>query len=160
MPDIDITALKNTSHDKWMKPDYEPGLVTVIIPTYNRADFIVEAIESVFKQYYRPIQLIVVDDGSTDDTRTIIRNWIESKVSDNEFVINYIYQENKGAPAARNLGLIHSNGEFIQFLDSDCLLLPKKISTQVRMLRKSDVDFCYCMTNWVDADGNKQKRAA
>lgn len=152
MSNIDITEFeRRTSHGRWMKADYESGLVTVIIPTYNRAGFVVEAMESVFRQDYRPIELIVVDDGSTDDTRTIIRSWIEAKASDNEFGVNYIYQESKGASAARNLGLIHSNGEFIQFLDSDCQIFPLKLTIQVEILsRRIALSHCYCKTEFIE----------
>lgn len=62
-----------TCHGRWMSPEYEPGLVSVIVPTFNRAHLIVETLDSVFAQTYRPIELLIVDDGSTDETAGLVR---------------------------------------------------------------------------------------
>ena len=80
--------------------------------------------DSVYKQTYRPIEIIVVDDGSTDNTCQVINEWGSKYAEDNGFRLQYFFQENAGAPVARNLGMIESQGEFIQFLDSDDLLHP------------------------------------
>lgn len=139
-----------------MKAGYKPDLVTVIIPTYNRSSFVVEAMESVFRQDYRPIELIVVDDGSKDNTEQVIHKWIETNADDNELQANYFRQEHKGAPAARNLGLIESNGEFIQFLDSDCELLPEKIAVQFQTLNsRYSISHCYCVTEFINSEGER-----
>lgn len=128
-----------TYHKRWMSEKFEPGLVSVIIPTYNRADSVCETLDSVFRQTYRPIEVVVVNDGSTDNTKEVIEQWHKDRVRDEQFRLRYFYQCNQGAPAARNLGLIESHGEFIQFLDSDDLLMPSKISAQSNMFsdRKS-----------------------
>lgn len=123
-----------TRYGKWMSKEYVPGLVSVIIPTYNRAHFLVEAMESVLGQTYRPIELIVVDDGSTDNTREVVEEWNQKRPRNNAFELRYFYQESNGAPAARNLGLIESQGEYIQNLDSDDLLSPWKLSCQIPVL--------------------------
>jgi glycosyltransferase involved in cell wall biosynthesis len=109
------------------------GLVSVIIPTYNRARWLVEAMASVYAQRYRPIELLVVDDGSTDNTKDFVEQWQKQCAHDAGFSIRYMYQQNAGGGAARNLGLTESHGEFIQFLDSDDVLAPSKISEQVRV---------------------------
>lgn len=96
--------------------------VSVIIPTYNRAAFLEEAIESVLSQDYKDFELIVVDDGSTDETRDIVGRHSESVV--------YLYQDNKGVSCARNTGIRNSFGEYIAFLDSDDKWLPKKLYSQ------------------------------
>ena len=88
-------------------------LISVIIPTYNQAQFIEEAVESVLGQSYRNLEIIVVDDGSTDNTKDILRSYIEKKK------IHYFYQENSGVSSARNMGVRVSHGEYISFLDSD-----------------------------------------
>lgn len=104
-------------------------LVSVIIPTFNRANLLNEAIESVNNQTYRPIECIVVDDGSTGDTRNIVNELI--KRNSVSFMIKYIYQPNSGSQVARNTGTAAASGEFIQYLDSDDLLYPHKIKNQV-----------------------------
>jgi glycosyltransferase involved in cell wall biosynthesis len=98
-------------------------LVSVIIPTYNRGWTIKEAIESVFVQDTGDYELIVVDDGSTDNTPDILRSYGED--------ITVIRQSNKGVSAARNTGIAASSGQLLAFLDSDDLWLPGKLSRQV-----------------------------
>ncbi len=135
---LDKSLWPATCHGRWMSEDYEPGLVSVIVPTYNRERFLVEAMDSVWAQTYRPVELIVVDDGSTDNTPRVVEEWGCKCAGDEAFELRYSQQENKGAPAARNLGLIESRGEYIQYLDSDDLLLPGKLAVAVESLRRHD----------------------
>ena len=95
-------------------------MISVIIPTYNRAEFLKEAVQSVLEQDYfhdrntdKRFEIIVVDDGSTDSTGTVVRSINHD--------IRYVYQENRGVSAARNVGLQHGKGDFIAYLDSDDL---------------------------------------
>ena len=104
-------------------------LVSVIIPTYNRNVYICDAIDSVLTQTYKNIEVVVVDDGSTDNTRDILFRY-GSK-------INCIFQENAGPSAARNNGIRQSNGELIAFLDSDDVWLPEKLYHQVKLIEQS-----------------------
>ena len=85
-------------------------LVTVVIPTYNRANIIINTIKSVLSQTYQNFEILVIDDGSTDNTKEVVLG-----ISDNR--IKYFYQENAGAQAARNAGLRNAKGKFISFLD-------------------------------------------
>ena len=85
-----------------------PPRVSVIIPSYNRADFLMEALESVFHQTWKNFEVIVIDDGSTDDTATRIEPWLSR--------IRFLSQPNSGVAAARNLGIRYAGGEFICFL--------------------------------------------
>jgi|SRR6267378_4283950 len=103
------------------------GLVSVIIPTYNRAQLCKEAVESALSQTYHDIEVIVVDDGSTDSTREVVSH-LDSRV-------RYLSQKNSGVSAARNLGMQSARGEFIAFLDSDDTWLPWKLQLQVNVLR-------------------------
>lgn len=119
----------------WLKGFFHSGMVSVIIPTYNRAGLISDAINSVHIQNYRPIECIIVDDGSSDDTKEVVSVLYDTYV-DNDFHIKYFYQNNQGACAARNYGTINSKGEFIQYLDSDDVLFSNKISDQVAFLLK------------------------
>lgn len=90
--------------------------VSVIIATYNRAHLLKETIESVLKQTFRDFELIVVDDGSTDDTREMLKPYSDR--------LRFFHQENRGASAARNLGILHARGHWIAFQDSDDLWTP------------------------------------
>ncbi len=100
-----------------------PPRVSVIIPSYNRAALLVEALESVFSQTWKDFEVIVVDDGSTDDTATRITPWLNR--------IRFLSQPNRGVAAARNYGIGLATGEFICFLDSDDLWTPVKLEQQV-----------------------------
>jgi cellulose synthase/poly-beta-1,6-N-acetylglucosamine synthase-like glycosyltransferase len=104
-----------------------PNLVSVIIPCYNHAHFLEQAIESVRAQSYSDFEIIVVDDGSTDNTTEVVRR--HSRV-------RYVYQENAGLSSARNTGLWHSHGEFLVFLDADDRLLRNALETGVSCMRK------------------------
>lgn len=118
----------------WLDPSCVRTLVSVIIPTFNRSAVISEAIGSIIAQQYRPIELIIVDDGSTDETAGIIEKIRDTCADDESMHLQYIRQENAGAAVARNHGLRQCRGEFIQFLDSDDLLEPEKLARQVAML--------------------------
>ena len=104
-------------------------LVSVIIPTYNCASYVVTAIKSVLFQSYEKSEIIIIDDGSTDETREVIRPYMKDIV--------YIYQENRGLPAARNRGLQEATGEFIAFLDADDLWLKDKLAIQLQVFESS-----------------------
>ena len=104
-------------------------IVSVIIPTYNRYNFIKEALNSVFSQTYKKLEVIVVDDGSTDETEKITGEFPE--------IIYLSHKKNMGVAAARNTGIKASSGEFITFLDSDDLWLPEKIEKQVDFFKKN-----------------------
>lgn len=114
--------------------DYEPGLVSIVIPVYNRECLIVEALGSVRAQTYRPIETVVVDDGSTDDTVGVCRQIANSWRTEPGIELRVLEQSHKGACAARNLGLRESRGEFIQFLDSDDLLIPDSIERRLQSM--------------------------
>ena len=86
-------------------------LISVIIPTYTREKFVTKAIDSVLKQSFRDYEIIVIDDGSTDNTREILKAYANK--------IKYIYQENSGVSSARNVGIQAARGLWISFLDSD-----------------------------------------
>src|SRR4051794_15933358 len=100
-------------------------LVSVIVPCFNHGNYLHKAIESVLKQTYRNIEIVVIDDGSTDNTRF---------VTDGYPGVVYIYQDNKGLPAARNSGIKNSKGDYLLFLDADDWLYPKGIESNVNYL--------------------------
>lgn len=101
--------------------------VSVVIPTYNRAQFIASAIESVLTQTFGDFELIVVDDGSTDRTSEIV-----TSISDPRLV--FVRQDNAGRSTARNRALALAKGAYIAFLDSDDLYLPGKLALQIQYM--------------------------
>lgn len=107
------------------------GLVSTIIPVYNRAALLREAVASVLAQSYRPIEIIIVDDGSTDDTPVVA----EALAREHPGEVWVISQENGGPGLAREAGRLVARGEYIQYLDSDDVLLPTKFELQVQGLK-------------------------
>jgi glycosyltransferase involved in cell wall biosynthesis len=126
-----------------MQSVHPDQLVSVIIPTHNRAALLASALESVARQTYRPIEVIVVDDGSTDDTAKIVHQWHADFVDDEGLTVISIRQEQAGACAARNRGVSASRGEFVQFLDSDDLLHSRRLERVVQVMESSACDFVY-----------------
>lgn len=108
------------------------GLVSIVIPTHNRSDLIVETINSLLEQTYKNIELIIVDDHSTDGTKERISKYVEEY----DF-IHYYNNLKKGACAARNIGISKSKGEYIQFLDDDDLVHKEFIEKRVEVLNKN-----------------------
>ncbi len=117
----------------------EKPLVSIIIPCYNYAHFLPEAIDSIINQKYTNWECIIVDDGSTDNTKDVVHRYmgINSK-------IKYIYQENKGLPKARNKGIVNCKGKYVQLLDADDFLLTDKIRIQIDTFMKyPSIDIVY-----------------
>ncbi len=111
--------------------------VSVIIPVYNGEKYIKQTLFSVFEQTFKDFEVILVDDGSQDKTKEILKKYNKK--------IRYIYQENKGTAAARNTGIKAAKGEYIAFLDQDDLWLPQKLEEQVRILdKKPKVGLVFC----------------
>lgn len=110
-------------------------LVSVVIPCYNAAAFLQETMDSVWRQTYPALEVILVDDGSTDSTRALIESWSGR--------VTAIHGPNRGAAAARNTGTRAAHGEFIQYLDSDDLLEPHAIASRVEALTQSGASVAY-----------------
>ena len=146
-----------SGYNEWINDTGEPNLVSVIIPTYNRAGLIVETLDSVKEQQYRPIEIIVIDDGSEDNTGTVVKDWAEL-LNDDKLTVAYHRQKNQGVASARNRGIKESQGTYIQLLDSDDKLHPKKISSQVQLLKSHvQTEYTYCLTDYFGGEGSLQK---
>jgi len=110
------------------KPTTESSLVSVIITCYNHGHYLARAIESLLSQNHKEIEIIIIDDGSTDNTKSIAQNYPH---------IKYIYQSNQGLSAARNRGVANSSGAYLVFLDADDWLLTDALSTNLRYLKQN-----------------------
>lgn len=119
--------------------------VSVIIPCYNGEKYISRSIQSVYEQDYDNIELVVVDDGSTDNSKHIIISWQDS-FSQKGYELKYIYQNNKGLGGAINTGLKHITGEYLSILDADDEYLPHCISSRVEYLERN-MDIAIVRTN-------------
>src|SRR5690606_6866496 len=127
-------------------------LVSIIIPTYNRAHLIGETLDSVLAQTYQNWECIVVDDGSTDATDKMMAEYM---AKDARFQYHHRPKDRlSGGNAARNYGFEVSKGEYIQWFDSDDLMLPEKLAIKVNSIEKNDVDFVISKTKYF----NKEKK--
>jgi glycosyltransferase involved in cell wall biosynthesis len=125
--------------------------VSVILPTYNRARFLDEAFAAIVAQTWQDWELIVVDDGSNDETRAVVERW-RPRFS-NPFT--YVWRENGGAYAARNTGLDHATGEFMAFFDSDDLWLPHHLERCVNaFVANPELDWIFAACRSIDASGS------
>jgi glycosyltransferase involved in cell wall biosynthesis len=122
------------------------GKVSVIIPTYNHAQFLSAAIQSVLSQTYQNFEIIVVDDGSTDNTKEVVGEFGS--------LVRFIWQENQGLSAARNTGLRLAQGEYIGFLDADDIWLPEFLHKQLLLFKAAEIGATYCGSRFVDVRGN------
>ena len=120
--------------------------ISVVIPTYNRANYLAQAIDSVLAQTCGPVEIVVVDDGSTDDTRAVVRGYGER--------VRYVYTQNGGVAHARNVGTCLSRGEYVTYLDSDDVLYPYMLELESGVLdRYPEVGLVYAEMSAFDDDG-------
>ncbi len=130
---------------------FEKNLVSTVVPAYNRACMMHEAVMSVLAQTWRPIEVIIVDDGSTDDTLSAA----QALVTAHPEMVRVISIDNSGPGPAREAGRQLARGEFIQYLDSDDRLLPEKFARQIGALRdRPDCGIAYGGTRLIDAKGH------
>jgi len=128
-----------------------PNLVSTIIPVHNRPSMVKSAVESVLNQTYRPIEIILVDDGSTDETSVVCKDLVRQHPE----IIHFEAQPNLGPGPAREKGRGIAQGEFIQYLDSDDVLFPNKFADQVKVLKENPLcEVAYGITRLVDLEGN------
>lgn len=137
-----------------------PGLVSVIIPTYNRPDYLREAVESVFAQTYPFIEILIIDDGSSEGgalTKSALKLYLSAEsASPQQPKVTYLYQKNCGLVSAVNRGLGLAQGEYIQRLDDDDRLLPEKISRSVEVFQScSEVGLVATGYHYINAVGKR-----
>ena len=132
--------------------------ITVVIPTYNRAHLLIRTVESALAQTRSPDEIIVVDDGSTDDTAAVLRAFIDAKPPHSPEIRHFV-QQRKGPSAARNRGIAEARGEWIAFLDSDDLWHPEKLERQFNAIDGFQGRFgaCYTEVRFVNNPSIKMK---
>ncbi len=129
----------------------EIAKVSVIIPTHNRAEFLPSAITSVLNQTFQDFEIIIVDDGSKDNTQEVVLNFNDKR-------IKYIRNEvNKGEAGSRNVGILNSNAGYIAFLDDDDEWLPDKLRLQVDLLENNPSIVGVVYTGYVEVDRSNNK---
>ncbi|MYL26818.1 MULTISPECIES: glycosyltransferase [Halomonadaceae] len=127
-------------------------LVSIVTPTFNRADYLREAIDSVSAQTYANFEHLIVDDGSTDDTAGVVASYGDER-------LRYFRQENQGQSVARNVGIENSRGEFICFLDSDNAWVPDKLRQQLEAFESHpEAGVVYGDIISIDAEGSEFSR--
>lgn len=127
------------------------GMCSIIIPVYNREDLIEATLDSCLNQDYENIELVIVDDGSKDNSLAVCKEYAKKN---SQFNIKVISQNNSGACSARNEGMKNAFGEYIMFLDSDDYISSKKLSLQIQQIVTDNADFCICDYSIVDLNGN------
>jgi len=115
--------------------------ISVIIPSFNRRELLERALNSVYQQTLSADEVIVIDDGSDDETRAFIQEFFPQ--------VDYIYQENQGVSVARNTGINQAQGQWLAFLDSDDEWLPEKLATQMQALKESQHLVCHTEEIWI-----------
>ncbi len=140
----------DTSRNRGIVFQYPPteGLVSVIIPTFNRENSIVRSVESVLKQTYKNLEVIVVDDGSSDGTLSCLEKVQDARLRVVSMPVN------GGAPAARNYGISLAKGAYIALQDSDDVWLPEKLALQQAFLEEGGYDFVFCQSTYYGNNGS------
>lgn len=135
--------------------DKVESLVSVIIPVYNRDKDVFSTLMNIFENHHRPIELILVDDGSTDDSLQVLGEF-KKRYESHNFNVLVLQQANQGAPAARNNGYGQAKGDFIQFLDSDDFISAEKFQRQIAWMNSEHADFGLCDFEMVYTDTGKR----
>jgi glycosyltransferase involved in cell wall biosynthesis len=134
-----ISMASDSTKVKQPDPEPIPGLASVIIPTYNYARFLNDSVGSVLAQTYKNLEVIIVDDGSTDETPEVAQ-----ALADSDPRVRYIRKVNGGSSTARNLGLTLVRGEFVSYLDADDWYTPERLERHIEALRKNpDITLVY-----------------
>lgn len=134
-----------------MKKEYIDGLVSVIVPVYNAKQYIEETLESILNQTYKQIEIICIDDMSSDGSRDLLREYSQ-KYSQ---VVPILLEQNAGVSNARNVGIEKAKGRYIAFLDSDDVWMPEKIEKQIRFMQENNYGFTFTGYRFMDSNSEK-----
>lgn len=122
-------------------------MISIVIPVYNQADKITKTLKSIEAQSFKNFEVIIVNDGSSDDVENVFASFVKSSNTSNSYL--FINQENKGAPAARNRGFREVNGNYVFFLDADAVLKPEALESLYKALeREASAAYAYSSFYW------------
>ncbi|WP_101773103.1 glycosyltransferase family 2 protein [Peptostreptococcus faecalis] len=133
-----------------MSEKYIDNLVSVIVPVYNAEEYLAETLDSILGQTYENIEILCIDDMSTDRSRDMLKEY----ASKSSKVVPILLEKNGGVSNARNIGIEKSRGRFIAFLDSDDVWLPEKIEKQINFMRENNYEFTFTSYQFIDSDSN------
>ena len=150
---VEMKHLKIGLHQYMENKMFIEGLVAVIIPLYNCKNYVTEAIESVLEQNYNNIEIIVVDDCSTDNSFNIVKELSKK----NNIIKCYKMEKNSGVAAVRNFAISKTNAQYIAFLDSDDLWHKNKIEKQLEVFKKSNTPLVFTAINMIDENSKEIK---
>lgn len=137
-----------------MERQYIEDLVSVIMPTYNASRYVGQALESVFAQTYHKLEIVIVDDHSSDNSVEII----EKCKKEHPEICFFPLEKNMGAGYARNKALEYANGQYVAFLDCDDEWMPDKLKRQVECIKEKGTSFCYAAIEMMDEEGKTIKK--
>src|SRR5690606_36042782 len=124
-------------------------LVSIIVPNFNRAKYVQDALDSIINQSYKNLEILVVDDASSDDSVEVVEGYARR---DGRIKLIKV-ETNKGAPYCRNLGLSRASGTYLNFFDSDDIMHPEKISSQIRLFdEEENLDVVICQTRFFNEE--------
>src|ERR1700761_5749677 len=126
-------------------------LVSVVLPSFNHRRFVSNAIRSVYRQTYRPIELIIIDDGSSDGSAEIIRAFLNNEPPPKGISVHFSAQKNRGAPATINEGIENASGDYIAILNSDDAYFPERIEECVAAARNRNSRLVFTYVEPIDA---------
>ncbi|TSB48365.1 glycosyltransferase family 2 protein [Alkalicoccobacillus porphyridii] len=129
-------------------------LVSIVTPVFNSERFLIETVQSILAQTYSNWELFLVDDGSTDQSITIARDFAEK----DERIKHILLEENQGAAGARNTGIMMANGRYVAFLDSDDLWAPQKLEKQVEFMETNEYVFSFTSYRIIREDGKEREK--
>jgi len=134
----------------------ETPLISIVIPSYNQAKYIAANLDSILNQTFHDFEVIFIDDGSTDNTADILKEYAQK-----DSRIKYVYQQNSERAVARTHGISLARGKYVCLVDSDDTWLPEKLEKQLQCMEANpEIVLCYASVNRIDSDGNKLKSAA
>ncbi len=137
-----------------MEKKYDNQMVSVIIPVYNSEKYIKETIASVLEQTYKQVEIIVIDDYSSDNSRRILSDLVQAYSN----IIYHRQKENQGVAVARNTGLELAKGRYVAFLDSDDIWKKDKLEKQLSLMREKQAGFVFSAIEMMDENGNERKK--
>jgi glycosyltransferase involved in cell wall biosynthesis len=150
--EIDVGALHSNEQSSRTGAVDRAVMISVVVPVYNRAKLVTDALDSIAASSYRPIEVIVVDGGSSDGSGDVVEAWAHTKRTA-DFDVRMIIELKRGVSAGRNAGIAAARGDYVAFLDADDLIQPHMLKTLADALERNAASFAYCQTEQASITG-------